>query len=74
MQTKETNKPPYISDDFQIGPDGAYEHTESTGWDEIHEDYSREQYPPFGGPFTNAMTPWEWLKLYYEVPVRKPQD
>ena len=22
------NNPPYISDDFQIGPDGAYEHTE----------------------------------------------
>jgi hypothetical protein len=23
-------KEPYISDDFQIGPDGAYEHTEDT--------------------------------------------
>jgi len=22
------NNPPYISDDFQIGPDGAYEHNE----------------------------------------------
>ena len=22
------NEPPYVSDDFQIGPDGAYEHTE----------------------------------------------
>jgi hypothetical protein len=22
------DEPPYISDDFQIGPDGAYEHTE----------------------------------------------
>jgi hypothetical protein len=22
------NEPPYISDDFQIGPDGAYEHNE----------------------------------------------
>jgi hypothetical protein len=22
------NNPPYISDDFQIGPDGAYEYTE----------------------------------------------
>lgn len=22
------NEPPYISDDFQIGPNGAYEHTE----------------------------------------------
>jgi hypothetical protein len=23
------NNPPYISDDFQIGPDGAYEHNET---------------------------------------------
>jgi hypothetical protein len=22
------NEPPYVSDDFQIGPDGAYEHTD----------------------------------------------
>lgn len=28
------NEPPYISDDFQIGPNGAYEHTE--------EDYKRK--------------------------------
>ena len=27
--------PPYISDDFQIGPDGAYEHTDD-GLDEFH--------------------------------------
>ena len=25
---KSENNPPYISDDFQIGPDGAYEYTE----------------------------------------------
>jgi hypothetical protein len=25
---KSENTPPYISDDFQIGPDGAYEYTE----------------------------------------------
>ncbi len=25
---KEKNQPPYVSDDFQIGPDGAYEYTE----------------------------------------------
>jgi len=24
------NKPPYVSDDFQIGPNGAYEHNETT--------------------------------------------
>ena len=27
--------PPYVSDDFQIGPDGAYEHTDD-GLDEFH--------------------------------------
>ena len=66
--------PPYVSDDFQIGPDGAYEHTDDVSWEEIQEEYSREQYPPFGGPFTNALTPWEWLKLYYAPPTRKPID
>ena len=25
---KEKNQPPYVSDDFQIGPNGAYEYTE----------------------------------------------
>ena len=25
---KEKNQPPYVSDDFQIGPNGAYEHNE----------------------------------------------
>ncbi len=66
---------PFVSDDFQIGPDGAYEHgvdeEESSSWDEIHEEYSQEEYPPFGGPFTNALTPWEWLKKYYEPPQRR---
>jgi hypothetical protein len=63
---------PFVSDDFQIGPDGAYEHgvEESSPWDEIHEEYSRENYPPFGGPFTDALTPWEWLKKNYVVPQR----
>ena len=29
MTEEELNNPPYISDDFQIGPDGAYEHNET---------------------------------------------
>ena len=31
---------PYVSDDFQIGPDGAYEHKESkkVSWDELFND------------------------------------
>lgn len=28
MNKVNENNPPYISDDFQIGPDGAYEHNE----------------------------------------------
>ena len=41
---------PYVSDDFQIGPDGAYEHTED--WpEELEEQYWKEQCPePFATP------------------------
>jgi len=28
MNKVNENNPPYVSDDFQIGPDGAYEHNE----------------------------------------------
>jgi hypothetical protein len=45
---------------------------ESEGkWDEIEEEYARDEYPPFGGPFTGALTPFEWLKLNYNPPTRK---
>lgn len=40
-------------------------------WEEIMEEYHKDEYPVFGGPFTDAMTPWEWLKTYYHPPVRK---
>lgn len=41
---------PYVSDDFQIGPEGAYEHTED--WpEELEEQYWKEQCPePFATP------------------------
>jgi len=39
-------------------------------WDGIYEEYSNEQYPPFGGPFTNALTFIEWLKQNYIAPER----
>lgn len=45
--------------------------TDEETWDEIEEEYSRDNYPPFGGPFTNALKPFEWLKLYYKPPVIK---
>jgi hypothetical protein len=41
---------PYVSDDFQIGPDGAYEHTED--WtEELEDQYWKEQcLKPFATP------------------------
>lgn len=42
-----------------------------TAWDEIYEDYHRDEYPVFGGPFTEAMTFAEWLKMYYLPPTRQ---
>jgi hypothetical protein len=40
-------------------------------WDDIYEEYSKDEYPAFGGPFTHAMTFIEWLKLNYNLPIRK---
>jgi hypothetical protein len=40
-------------------------------WDDIYEEYSMEQYPPFGGPFTDSISFIDWLKLYYKVPEKK---
>jgi hypothetical protein len=46
--------------------DGLYE-----TWEDIEEEYRKDEYPVFGGPFNNAMTPFEWLKKYYNEPKRK---
>ena len=40
-------------------------------WDSIYEEYSTEQYPPFGGPFTDSISFIDWLKQNYIVPKRK---
>ena len=40
-------------------------------WEEIEEEYQKDEYPVFGGPFTNAKTPFEWLKINYTTPKRK---
>jgi len=40
-------------------------------WDEIYEDYSNENYPPFGGPFTDAIPFIEWLRRNFNPPSRK---
>jgi hypothetical protein len=64
------------SDDFQTKP-GFVERRMALGkhnndklWDEIYEEYSTEQYPPFGGPFTDALSFIDWLKQNYIVPER----
>jgi hypothetical protein len=45
----------------------------STGetWEDIEKDYLKEEYPVFGGPFTGALTPFEWLKKYFNSPKRR---
>ena len=44
---------------------------ETETWEEIEEEYHKDEYPVFGGPFTDALKPFEWLKIYYESPIRK---
>ena len=39
-------------------------------WDDIYDEYSTEQYPPFGGPFTNALEFIVWLKQNFKAPER----
>jgi hypothetical protein len=46
--------------------DGLYE-----TWEDIEKEYLKEEYPVFGGPFINALTPFEWLKKHYHSPKRK---
>lgn len=41
-------------------------------WEEIQEEYHKDEYPVFGGPFTDALSPWQWLETYYQAPERKP--
>jgi hypothetical protein len=46
--------------------DGLYE-----TWEDIEEEYQKDEYPVFGGPFTDALKPFEWLKKHYHSPKRK---
>jgi sarcosine oxidase delta subunit len=43
--------------------DGLYE-----TWEEIEQEYMKDEYPVFGGPFTDALSPFEWLKKHYHPP------
>ena len=40
-------------------------------WDDIYDEYSMEQYPPFGGPFTNSLSFIHWLKQNYKAPQNR---
>ena len=64
------NKQPRVSDDFQIGPDGAYEHNsdwdvtlmdgiEYESWDELYDDYVGE---------ADLHEFVQWLKDNFQVP------
>jgi hypothetical protein len=44
---------------------------ETETWEEIEEEYQKDEYPVFGGPFTDALKPFEWLKKWYHSPKRK---
>jgi len=46
--------------------DGLYE-----SWEDIEQEYLKDEYPVFGGPFTGSLSPFEWLKKYYYSPKRK---
>jgi hypothetical protein len=56
---------PYISDDFQIGPDGAYENIddtpEHTTWDEVYSEYTG---------ISDLHDFVEWLKNNFKTPNR----
>lgn len=40
-------------------------------WDDIEQEYLKDEYPVFGGPFTDALKPFEWLSKHYYSPKRK---
>ena len=59
------DEPPFVSDDFHIGPDGAYEHTEEfETWDDVFKNICDQD-------LTNLNDIWNWLKENYETPKRK---
>lgn len=39
-------------------------------WDDIYHDYTAEQYPAFGGPFTDSISFIDWLKQNYKSPEK----
>ena len=58
-------KPGFVERRMTLG-----QHNNNKLWDEIYNEYSNDQYPPFGGPFTNALSFIDWLKINYIAPER----
>jgi hypothetical protein len=51
--------------------DGTNELCNDKIWDDIYHDYTAEQYPAFGGPFTDSISFIDWLKQNYKSPEKK---
>ena len=45
--------------------------SKSLSWEDIEEEYHISEYPAFGGPFTDALRPFDWLKIFFNTPERK---
>lgn len=45
--------------------------SDGMSWQEIEDWYSSDNYPPFGGPFTDALNPFQWLKIHFTPPKRR---
>jgi len=60
-----------MEDDEYPELDGTNELCNDKIWDDIYNDYTAEQYPAFGGPFTDSISFIDWLKLYYKSPEKK---
>jgi transcription elongation factor Elf1 len=58
-------KPGFVERRMALG-----KHNNDKLWDEIYSEYSTEQYPAFGGPFTDALSFIDWLKQNYIVPEK----
>jgi hypothetical protein len=60
-----------MEDDEYPELDGTNELCNDKIWDDIYHDYTAEQYPAFGGPFTDSISFIDWLKKNYKSPEKK---
>ena len=68
---KEKNQPPYVSDDFQIGPNGAYEHNETIQIiDEVYRKYADSHWTPPSNPKGKLLSD----QLFSVVPMEHSKE